>query len=232
LCLLVSPIVGFGPVAHSLAVLPRLHGNLLITEDLVFVMVNGNVLRIVVGWSEEAVISVWRVERIVEDDSGVADYPYVPVSVTPKLFQHVHIQLPAHRLVQQLDTDDHVLVLLLSILVRNCAQHIQGTLDGIILAESQGVRVLSFSRVVESVLRAGRTVQVNEDFKTSTSCPVDSSIDVLCGALYVWRACVVVGPKANWYPDEVEARRSNLLEVAECCPCVPMLAQNGWRVVG
>ena len=70
--LVAASAVGGDVITDELAVLPGLHGGKVVVEDLVFVVVDDDVLGVVVGRAEEAVPRLWGGEAVVEDDGGVA----------------------------------------------------------------------------------------------------------------------------------------------------------------
>lgn len=97
-----------------------------VIEDLVLVMIDGNVLSIIIGRTQEAVPGVWWVEPVAYDDRRVRDLANLTITITVKLFCDVQANIAAvlSRLIEDLDANYHVLVLRLGILVRNSVKNL------------------------------------------------------------------------------------------------------------
>jgi hypothetical protein len=108
---LVRSRVGGGVVADVLAVLPRHHGDELVGEDRVLVVVDDDRLRVVVRGRQEAVVGVGGREAVVEHEGArLRDYALVAVGVAVELARDVGVEGRVERFVQVLDRGDDVVV--------------------------------------------------------------------------------------------------------------------------
>lgn len=110
-------------VADVLAVLPRLHGDKIVAEARVLVVVDYDPLRVVIGGGEEVVVGVDVLEAVVEhEDAGLRDYALVPVSIAVELAGDVGVESGIERFVERFDRGDDVVVLGIGVLFLDLAQ--------------------------------------------------------------------------------------------------------------
>lgn len=102
-------------VADHLAMFPRLHCHEFRGEDLIFVMIDENILCVVVRCAENAVPGACGYEAIVQDDRSIRCVTGLVVAVAVELLERVKVEIRAQRFIQELDGDDDVLILWLSI---------------------------------------------------------------------------------------------------------------------
>lgn len=106
---------------------------MVIGEDLVLVMIDYDILRIVVRGSEKAIPCVWGFESIRYDDWGVGNFAdlieAVPVKLACNLL--IHIIEVESRFIDELNANDDVLVLGLCISLRDGSKDLQGLLHGV-----------------------------------------------------------------------------------------------------
>jgi hypothetical protein len=115
-------------------VLPRHHGDELVGEDRVLVVVDDDPLRVVVRGRQEAVVSVGRSEAVVEHEgAGLRDYALVAVGVAVELARDVGVEGRVERLVQIFDSSDHVVVVGCGVLFLDRAENREGAGDGVAL---------------------------------------------------------------------------------------------------
>lgn len=74
-----------------------------------------------------------------------------------------------------------------------------------------------------SILRLGSAVQVDDDLKTSLTCPFNGFVDIWSGALDIRTGKVSIGPVPDGNPNGVEASSLDALEVGKSDERVPML---------
>lgn len=194
-------------------------------ENLVFVVVERDVLRVVVGWSEPAVVFVGVLEAVLDNDNTrLADRALLSKAISLELLDGVQVQVGSERLVQQLNTHDDIVILGIAVLLLDRVQDIQGALNGV--ASGPIDLVASSSRVVEAVLRARCAVEVNHNLQSQRAGPIDGGIDERRGTLCVWGVGVVVCPEANGNAHGIETGVLDLLEVLPSCPGFPVLLQH------
>jgi len=206
-------------------VLQRRHTEKAIVEDLIFVVVNGNVLRVVVGRCEERVPFVWRFEAVVQDDGRVTDLTDLAVTIAIELFGDVKAQAVVKSgLVEKLNANNDILVAGLCILLRDRFEHSQRSLHVISGLPLRAIH--SLSRVVVAILASRCTMEVDDNLQAQTPGPVDSSIDVYVGASHIRRVRRVVRPVAHGDAYHVETRLFDLVEVLPGHPRVPVLSKH------
>ena len=211
-------------VADVLAVLPRHHGDEIVGEARVLVVVDDDLLRVVVRGGEEAVVSVGGREAVVEHEgAGLGDHALVAVGVAVELARDIGVEGRVERFVQVFDRGDDIIIIRRGVLLLDRAQDGEGAGDGVALLPA-GSGLLA--RVVEAVLRAGGSVQVDDDLDADLACPLDTLLEVLGCTLGIGRTGVVKGPVSYGDSDEVEAASLDLLEVRQLHPVVPVRLQN------
>lgn len=214
--------------------LPRLHGDKVVGEHLVLMVVDGDILCIVVRYRQESVVAAWIPETILnDDDTALRVLALLVVSVPLESLNLVKIELGSQRLVDKLDTGNDVVIGRVAVLALNLLEY--GQSQGGTWVDRLPLRSWHpLTRVVKAILRARRTVQVDEDLKTELARPVDSLVEVASSALDVRSPGVVVCPVPDWNADQVEARVGNLLHVTVLNPVVPVLDESsvGVSVVG
>ncbi|KAH3667138.1 hypothetical protein OGAPHI_002787 [Ogataea philodendri] len=177
-------------------------------KHLVMVVVHHHVPGIGVLLGVEHVVErvVWQV-RVVDDHRSVA--------------------VVSHEL---LDANHHVRVLGAGVFRGDLVQNVHGQVH-----VAGGVLPANFSataRVVEPVLRARSTVQVNPGLKSVVSTPLQSLVQILDLALNVWVAVrKLERPVPNRQPHKVEASSGNVLEICFSYPRGPVLLQPGLCLV-
>ncbi len=99
-------------VADKLSMLCRRHGGKVVVEDLVFVMVNDDVLSVVVRGSQEAVPGLDGGEAVAESNGGVADLADVIETVAIVLLggRATAGDIGEEGFVEQLNRDNNVLI--------------------------------------------------------------------------------------------------------------------------
>lgn len=104
--------VGGDVVADKLSVLGGRQGGEVVIEDLVFVMVDDDVLSVIVRGTEESVPGLNRGKTIAEYDRGVADLADVVETVAIVLLgaRAAARNVGEKGLIEQLDSDHHILV--------------------------------------------------------------------------------------------------------------------------
>jgi hypothetical protein len=221
----VGTVVGLGVAASVLLVLERRHLEQTIVEYLVLVMVDRNILRIVVRRGEEAVPDIRRFKSIVQDDRSVGDLTDLAEAIAIELLCNVEAKILHVKgwLVQQLDSDDDVLVLSLGIFLRDGLEYLKCLQDGVASLPLWAVGALS--RIIVSILRAWRAVEIDNDFESKASCPVHSSVDIYIRALNVRRPESVIRPVANGDAHHIEARLLDFVEVLPSHEGVPVLPE-------
>ena len=100
----------------------------------------------------------------------------------------------------------------------------EGAVDGVALLPAGFGHFLA--GVVEAVLGAWRAVQVDDDFDTDLSCPVDTLLKELCCSLCIGSVGVVERPESDRDSDHVEAAVSDLLEILELDPVLPVGSED------
>jgi hypothetical protein len=80
----------------------------------------------------------------------------------------------------------------------------------------------SVTAVIKAVLGLGRTVEVDDDFQTCLSRPVDCGIDIRSRSLRIWAPRVHVAPVSDRNAHQVEAGVLDLPEVVERRKAVPV----------
>ncbi|KAI6804562.1 glycoside hydrolase family 5 protein [Hortaea werneckii] len=145
-------------IADVLAMLPGLHGNELVGEALVLVVIHGDPLGVVVGWRQPAVVGRWVTESIVDDLRAL-----VAITITLELGSHIEIDSVAgvsgEGFVKKLDTSDDIIVARVTVLVLDLLKRVQSLLDIAVLLPDQVVGPLT--RVVETVLRSGGAIALS-----------------------------------------------------------------------
>jgi hypothetical protein len=96
-------------VARLTEMLVNRHGYTARREDLVLMMVDNHVLRVVVLWCEKSVHPARCVEAIVEHDRRVANLTEIVVSITVEIPDHVLVKHHQERLVHGLNCNHNVL---------------------------------------------------------------------------------------------------------------------------
>jgi hypothetical protein len=142
--------------------LPRLHGHIPVREDLIFMMIDRDVLRIPVLRRQKSVPLIWLTKRILQYHSRVACLACVREALAVESVDVRNRQRRPEGLVQQLDTDDHVLIRGPRILAGNHLQHIERllrcrTTDAALQPSNLTFRQ-PFSRIIKAVLTARRTM--------------------------------------------------------------------------
>lgn len=130
--------IGVCRSADLLDVLVRRHSDEAEIEDLVLVVVYHDILRVVIGRSEEGVPGIGRTETVVQHDGRVGCVAHLAEAVTVELANCGFVKLRDHRLVEKLNTDDNVLVLLLCVLGGDSAQDLEGLLHSIAAGPCRG----------------------------------------------------------------------------------------------
>jgi hypothetical protein len=69
-------------------------------------------------------------------------------------------------------------------------------------------------------------VEIDDDLDADFVCPPHTLIQIVGSALSVRSVGVVKCPESDWDPDHVEAAVSDLLEVLECDPVLPVRSQD------
>lgn len=208
-------------VADVLAVLPWLHGHEVVAEAGVLVVINDDPLGVVVGRSQEAVEGVCVLEAVVEhEDTGLRDVALVAVRIAVVLAGSFWVESRIQRLVERLNRGNDVVVVGGGVLFLDLTQNGKRTVNGVALLPARCSNLLA--RVVESVLRAGCAVQVDDDFDADFPCPLNTLVKELGCALRIWRVGVVKGPETDRNPDHVETAVLDLLEVLELDPVLPV----------
>ena len=128
------------------------------------------------------------------------------------------------RLVEGFDCGNDVVVLGIGVFLLNLLENGKCAVDGVSLLPAGFCHLLA--RVVEAVLRAGGSVQVDDDLDADLACPLDTLLEVLGCTLGIGRTGVVKGPVSYGDSDEVEAASLDLLEVRQLHPVVPVRLQN------
>ena len=164
-------------LVHRLSDQPRV-------ENLVLVVIDNNVLRVIVLRRKKPIEPADAAKAIVHHRRCIADLPQVVVRVAVELLNHFLVELDQERLVEELDRHDDILMVGGSVFLLN---HLQ---RGVRMGETVGIapaggRVLA-AAVVEAVLRLGCAVQVDDDLETGLAGPVDGGVEVWCSALRIW----------------------------------------------
>lgn len=245
---LVGPVVRFRIATCELRMLKRGHLKEALVEHLVFVMVDCNVLCVVVGWCEEVVPRVRCRETIVQDYGRIGHIANLTKSIAIKLRRYVSADTFDVKswLVEKLDADDDVLVLSLRVPLRDGFEYLECLLHSVASLPLRTVQPLS--RIIVTILDnvsvfvstltltktnlgAWRTVEVNDDLQTKTSCPINGCIDVDVCTRNEGRVERVVRPISNWNAHHVEPSLLDLIEVFPSHPCIPVLSENTKRCV-
>ena len=186
-------------------VLVRAHLQLAGVEDLVVVRVQDQFLG---GAAAPAVPGPGALEGVMEGDGHIRLAETLD-AVGHELAHHVHIQLGAHRLVEQLDDGDGRVV---RMVVPDLGESAERLRHRIALAPAH---VAALARVVQAVLAARGAVQVDHYLEPGAFGPVQSLAEVLVGAL---RVGVAVqrrdGPVTDGDAHEIQAFGGNVGEVA------------------
>ena len=202
----------------------------IVVKDLILMVVDCDVLGVVVGRSEKPVPLIGSLKSIVEDDGRIGYVADLTVAVAIKLLRGVETQVVKvqRRLVEELDTNNDVLVLALRILLRDGPEYLECSLHSVASLPLRAVH--SLSRVVVPILTPRCTVKVNYHPQIETPRPIDGCIDVDSRARDVWRAECIVRPVADRDSDDVESRLFDLVEVLpphKRIPVVPQYTQSG-----
>jgi len=206
--------------------LTRVQGHEVVVEDLVLMVVNCDVLSAVVLRCEEAVVGAWWLESILEDnDTVLGEGSLIAVAIAVELFDGAKVQARVERrgLIEQLDTNDDIIVGGCAVFGLHIFENVEGSLNGVALSPCQDT---TLAGVVKAVLRAGRTVQVDHDLETGLSRPADGLVEVWSRAGDERSAAVVVGPVADGNADDVETGVGNLLEIGQSSPGLPVVLED------
>lgn len=138
-----------------------------------------------------------------KDNRCIARITSLEEAVTIELLDHVEIKCRPKRLIEQLNRNDHVLVLLLCILASDRLQNVQSLSDRVPLAPLRTVPTLT--TVIETILGLWCTMKIlstisglisrrfaityNPDLETQSSRPVYRGIDIYSSTLRVWLPC-------------------------------------------
>lgn len=97
-------------VAHRLPMLPRRHRHVAVAEDLILMMVNCDVLRVIVRWGQESIVGRWVAECVLQDDRGIGGLARVQVALAVEVVNVADIEGGGKWLIEELDTNDDVLI--------------------------------------------------------------------------------------------------------------------------
>lgn len=168
--------VGGDVAADELTMLERLHGGEVVVEDLVFVVVDDDVLRIVVRGDEEAVPRLDGGETVGEDDRGVAGFTDVVESIAVVLFGGGTAagDVGEEGFVEELDCDDDVLVGGDGVLAGNLLDDVVGEGGGVAGCPFRSTG--SLAGIVETILGERCAVQINPNLQAGLTGPLNCSI--------------------------------------------------------
>jgi hypothetical protein len=102
--------VSLSAVTNLLSVLPRWVLDSLDVKDLVFVMINNDVLGVIIGDREESIPPRWCLESIMNDHWSVRKLTDCGVTLVVKVLDGIQIQGWAQRLVKEFNAGDYVLI--------------------------------------------------------------------------------------------------------------------------
>lgn len=145
------------------------------------------------------------------------------VSIQVELLDSVHIQGRAQRLVQQLNGNNDISVLGSAVLVGHVVENLEGQFDIVALLPGENI---ALARIVETVLRAGGTVQVHQNLETSGTGPLNGLVEVCFLALNVGVVSKTgKGPVANGDSYVVETILGHGEKVILSVPSIPVLLE-------
>lgn len=107
-CCAIRDRVTYG-VTHQADVLVNRHGHKGLVKDLILVMVDNDVLRVVVLWCEKTIHPTWQLKPVVEHHGRIADLAELVVRVAIELFDHLFVKVLQEWLVERLYGDNNVL---------------------------------------------------------------------------------------------------------------------------
>jgi hypothetical protein len=127
-------------------------GDQVIIKHLILMMIDHNILRVVVRGSQESIPGACGLKSVLQDDRRIADGPDLSKSVTVELSDRglASRQSINLRLVQELDSNDHILVCGLSVFLRDLIQDAHRERHGVAGSPSRGT--LKLTGIVEAVL--------------------------------------------------------------------------------
>jgi hypothetical protein len=190
-------------------------------------MIDHNILRVVVRGSQESIPGACGLKSVLQDDRRIADGPDLSKSVTVELSDRglASRQSINLRLVQELDSNDHILVCGLSVFLRDLIQDAHRERHGVAGSPSRGT--LKLTRIVEAVLAQWCTVKIYPDLEASLSRPSNGFVEIGCSSLDICISGVfLICPISDRYSNSVKACTCYLLEVCESDPCVPMVFED------
>ena len=145
---------------------------------------------------------------IVESNGDVGVLQVSP-TVHVELADGVHVESRAKGFVQKFDGGNAGVA---SEIIAQLVESLDGDLDGVALGPLRSA--LELAGVVETVLRPRSTVEIKHHFDAVVASPANCLSNVVVCAVHE-RSTVATNdrPIANWQTNEVEADRSDLLEV-------------------
>lgn len=155
--------------------LPWLHSNEIIVEARVLVVVDNNPLSVSIRRSQEPVESVGVLESVVEhENSRLGDNTLVAVGIAVVLAGDIGVEGRVKRLVEGFDRSNDVVVFGSGVLLLDLLEDSKGAIDSVTLLPARFGDLVA--RIVETILRARCTVQVDDHFKPNLACPVDTLV--------------------------------------------------------
>ena len=146
-----------------------------------------------VGSNQRSIEGAGILEGILKNDRRITNHAHVAVGIFVVLYHGIKapVNVVCQWLVQQLDSNNDVLVLLPSVLIGDPLDDGASIRDGVALIPANCAVV---SAVVEPILGARCSMKIDPNFQACLPSPANCIVDVLCGPLDIWIIELLVCP--------------------------------------